>query len=74
MSGGTQLALFTMPVPADRTHDWQWRPAGPSECSACLLLWFHDASRADVIAFLTEDCPVKALDSPQVPPVIVYLV
>lgn len=68
-----QLALFEMPRPVKRTHDWQWRPFGPSECAACLLLWFHDASRADVIAFLTEDCPVKALDSPQAAPAIVYL-
>jgi hypothetical protein len=69
----TQLALFEMPVPPDRRHDWMVRPVGPNECSACQLLWFSDASRADVIAFLGEDCPVKLLDAPEHPFTIVYL-
>jgi hypothetical protein len=68
-----QLALFEMPPPVDRTHDWHVRPFGPSECACCLLLWFPGASHADVRAFLTGDCPVKALDAPQAVPVIVYL-
>lgn len=69
-----QLALFEMPPPPPKlTHDWMVRLLGPNECAACLLLWFSGASRAEVVAFLTEDCPVKALDSPRAAPVIVYL-
>ena len=38
-----QAALFEIPKPVKLTHDWTWRPFGPSECAACLLLWFADA-------------------------------
>lgn len=69
----TQLALFEVVRPVKRTHDWLWRPWGPSECAACQLLWFPDVSRAEVRVFLTEDCPVKAAGSPRKPFSIVYL-
>jgi hypothetical protein len=51
-----QLTLFDVPAPVKRTHTWMWRP-GPSECARCELLWFPGASRAEVVAFLTEPCP-----------------
>lgn len=68
-----QAALFEIPRPVKLTHDWMWRPFGPSECAACLLLWFADASHEQVAAFLTENCPVKALDTDQRPPTVIYL-
>lgn len=72
--GGTmQLSLFDAPRPVKLTHDWMVRPLGPNECASCLLLWFPGASHEETAAFLTETCPVKALDSPQKPPVFVYL-
>jgi hypothetical protein len=53
-----QLVLFNVPAPpAKRTHTWMWRP-GLSECRRCGQLWFSGASRAEVVAFLTKDCPV----------------
>jgi hypothetical protein len=70
-----QAALFEIEIPkwVKLTHDWTWRPFGPSECAACLLLWFPDASRDQVTVFLTENCPVKALDADHLPPTIIYL-
>lgn len=68
-----QGALFEIPGPVKLTHDWAWRPLGPSECTACLLLWFADASRDQVVTFLTEPCPVKIPAAGQRPPVIIYL-
>ena len=68
-----QLSLFDAPKPVKLTHDWMVRPLGPNECASCLLLWFSGASRGETVAFLTEVCPVKVPDSPQQPPVFVYL-
>jgi hypothetical protein len=74
MSETRQLALFKMPVPVKLTHDWRVRPVGPNECDACQLLWFSGASRAETVTFLTEDCPVKLLNSRRRVPGIRYLI
>lgn len=69
-----QHALFDVqPAAPDPRHRWLWRPFGPSECADCQLLWFPGATREEIGVFLTETCPVRALDSPSRPFAYIYL-